>query len=286
MQYPLDLNTNKHGFVQFDIKRFVNTLTGGTVERPINTIRLYVPPGIVKTDGVTYANTDLKAASTFGKGATGSGEELTFTGATGVAGRLMARGLTRKALSVASNLIQDDILDDAAVLGALDLAAGIAINPNTKATLERINPRSFTMQFEFLPTSAEEAEAIHDITQVFREEMYPEFGVDNGGGQIRNFFRRRADQEDQATEVSDTGLFSEFFLKYPNTFGVSVHPAGLKTERQFVTRFKDSFLSQVSVSHAGAGTTYHKNGAPINTQMTLVFQESETPTKADIRGGF
>jgi len=283
MKYPLDLDLDRHGFVEFALKKFSNPLRARRAEEHLGSIQLYVPPGITKTDGVTYANTDLKAAKEFADLAASGGQELNVSNAAGLAGRLMARGAGRKLLSAGANLfVTDDILDDQAVLGGLDLAQGIAINPNTKATLERINPRSFTLQFDFIPSSEGEANHITDITQKFRTEMYPEFG----SGTDRTFFERdqapRADLGD--TSVED-GLFSEFFLKYPNVFEVSVYPAGRVTERQHITKFKDSFLTQVSVSHAGAGTTYYKNGAPIVTQMTLIFQETETPTKADISGG-
>lgn len=283
MKYPLDLDLDRHGFVEFALKKFSNPLRGKRAEEHLTSIQLYVPPGITKTDGVTYANSDLKAAKEFADLATSGGQGLNFSNASGLAGRLMARGAARKALSTAANvLVTDDILDDQAVLSGLDLVQGIAINPNTKATLERINPRSFTLQFDFIPSSEEEANHITDITQLFRTEMYPEFGSDTG---FQFLERNQPGRGAPAPAIDDGGLFSEFFLKYPNVFEVSVHPAGRETERQHITRFKDSFLTQVSVSHAGAGTTYYKNGAPIVTQMTLIFQETETPTKADISGG-
>ena len=264
-QYPSDLNTDKDGFVEFQVKSF----RGRTTNFRSN-VKLYVPAGIVKTDGVTYENSALKAAGVFKDAITSNdGNALgtmvgNATQGLTLAERIIQRSIVRAGIATASRVIQNDILDEDAALSARDLALGQAINPNIKATLDRINPRAIQFQFQFIPTSKEEAQSIHEIIQVFRTTMYPEFGAEG-----------------------EAAVTDQLFLRYPDVFEINVYPAGGATEDIHVVKFKDSFLTSVSVEHNPTASTYHKDGAPVETQISLQFIEAETPTKADIvEGGF
>jgi len=250
-RFPEDLDLATDGHIEFQIKP-----SRGNADPVLGSIRLHIPNGIQKTDGITYTNTDLKAVQSIIRGV----KELDES----IAGQLVEvsqKNLTKRLVSqVAGNVIQallgSDIVDDQAVAGAIDFNRETAIQTNTKALLERINIRTFTLQFTFIPQSPQESATINSVVRAFRENMYPE--VDE----------------------------NIYYLRYPNLFGISIFPAGGATENEYITRYLDSYLTSCAVTHNTTATTYFDNGAPMETTMTLTFTEFQTPTKDDIRGGF
>ena len=82
-------------------------------------------------------------------------------------------------------------------------------------------------------------------------------------------------------EISET-----YFLKYPSVFAVTVYPAGKATKDIHITKWKDSYLSNLSVTNNPTSTTYHKLGAPVESTLTLAFTEYTSISREDIEAGF
>lgn len=245
---------------------------------PGDVISLYIPQGLTFGDGVNYTGSQIDPL--FGEIALRTGRAVNNTGMTNVGevadaigeqlldlgisqgdggwvetikgiARMGARQATRKGgRAILNNLGGDQLAG---------LIFGTVYNPNLKTTLEGVNIRTFTFQFQMIPTSKEEADAIAGIVKRFRTELYP------------------------AVE----GLAGEnlpVFLRYPNRFNIVVDTGG---DEQHKIKFKPSFLTAVSTSYNPSSSTYHEDGAPTETTLNLTFTEESTLSKDDIAdGGF
>jgi len=260
MLYPETLKLATDAHIQFQIK-------GGPGEAASKgQIALYIPNGIQKSDNIAYSNTDLKAAQPifeasknlfYGPGGVTSMSEIMegLDNAREVVIRNQTRRL-RSALGAGGEaLVGGDVIDAGSVGGTIDYMRQNTVNPNTKALLERINIRTFSLQFTFIPATEQESEAIEEIIKTFRMNMYP--------------------------EISET-----YFLKYPSVFAVTVYPAGKATKDIHITKWKDSYLSNLSVTNNPTSTTYHKLGAPVESTLTLAFTEYTSISREDIEAGF
>lgn len=254
-KFPEDMNLDADPHIEFQIK------PSGPNQNPLqDSIRLFIPNGIQRTDGVTYSNTDLKAMENIiTRIKDGDGTDTNWKSVIEVMQKNSAKRLARIGLSnpIITTLLGTDIVDDAAVSGGIDYARRTSINPNTKALLERINIRTFSLQFTMIPTSAREAAQIHGIVKLFRRHMYP-------------------------------ALRGDYYLRYPSVFGITVFPAGGNPDRntEYDTKYLDSYLASCAMTNNATSTTYHADGAPVETTLSLTFTEYQTLTQEDIDGGF
>lgn len=252
---------------------------------PGQTVEMFIPNGLQLNDGVNYAGTNLgllgqtaleaasggsiaagiDAVAGAGRSISGALEDPevraligTITGAS-VAGGALARILDRVGGSTAPGAATGlgALLGAGAIAGAAQLGAGRVLNPNTKALFQSINIRTFTFQFNMIPVSPEEADVIADIVDFFRTQLYP--GTESSSGY-------------------------QLFLKYPNKFRISIVP-GNNEDSRHVVNFKPCFLTNVSRSYNPTATTYHEDGAPVETVLGLTFTEEAVLTSEDVAGG-
>ena len=144
-------------------------------------------------------------------------------------------------------------------VSAADLLArstGQVFNPNMELLFNGPTLRSFRFSFKFTPRNAKEAEQVRLIIRTFKSNMAPKV--------------------DQSTQISGNSLF----IKTPNVFelryrrGIQDHP--------FLHRFKQCFLTDVSVNYTGEGVyATYDDSTPISMQMDLSFKEIEPVYNTD-----
>ena len=144
-------------------------------------------------------------------------------------------------------------------VSAADLLArstGQVFNPNMELLFNGPTLRSFRFSFKFTPRNAKEAEQVRLIIRTFKSNMAPKV--------------------DQSTQISGNSLF----IKTPNVFelryrrGIQDHP--------FLHRFKQCFLTDVSVNYTGEGVyATYDDSTPISMQMDLTFKEIEPVYNTD-----
>ena len=129
-------------------------------------------------------------------------------------------------------------------------STGQVFNPNMELLFNGPTLRSFRFSFKFTPRNAKEAEQVRLIIRTFKSNMAPKV--------------------DQSTQISGNSLF----IKTPNVFelryrrGIQDHP--------FLHRFKQCFLTDVSVNYTGEGVyATYDDSTPISMQMDLTFKELE-----------
>lgn len=120
--------------------------------------------------------------------------------------------------------------------------SGQIFNPNMELLFNSPSLRNFTFSFKMTPRSADESEEIKSIIRFFKRGMAPKA---NGNG---------------------------LFLKTPNVFELRYRQGN--NEHSFLHRFKQCFLTNISVNYTGDGvySTYN-DGTPVSMVMTLMFKE-------------
>ena len=143
-------------------------------------------------------------------------------------------------------------------VSAADLLArstGQMFNPNMELLFNGPTLRSFRFSFKFTPRNAKEAEQVKLIIRTFKSNMAPKVGGDTING-------------------------NAIFIKTPNVFelryrrGIQDHP--------FLHRFKQCFLTDVSVNYTGEGVyATYDDSTPISMQLDLSFKEIEPVYNTD-----
>lgn len=134
-------------------------------------------------------------------------------------------------------------------------ASGWAFNPQLLVLFRGIDFRSFQFDFFFSPRSQEEAESVRNIIQAFRFHSHPELNTAGG-----------------------------IFYGAPATFDIQfMHNGSLNNKIQQVAT---CVLTGYDVDYAPYGWSTYNDGMPVQTRLTLRFQETEILDKTKILQGY
>ena len=134
--------------------------------------------------------------------------------------------------------------------------AGYVFNPNKQLLFNGINFREFQMSFTFTPYSRDEKEAVNKIIKLFRSYAAPTIVTEGAG----------------------------MFFKPPAIFDVEFKFNG--SENQNIPKFKRSVVRNVDVNYAPNGWATHDDGSPVQTTITIDFQEMVLIDKKAIESGY
>jgi hypothetical protein len=147
------------------------------------------------------------------------------------------------------------MMENSAVKLAMS-AAGYVFNPQQQVLFEGIEFRPYEMTFTFTPTSAEETRNVNAIIKTLRYHAAPQIGGVGG-----------------------------FFFIPPSVFNVSFRYNGKVNPN--INLLKRSVLKNVNVNYAPNGwAAFEGNGAPVQTVVSLQFQEIVLVDKTQINQGF
>ena len=293
-RYPLEALTESTDYLQFTIveyqsvkERGSGSLVGSPGSRRIGpqgtrdkattilgSIILQMPSNIQDGNAVDYGESKLNtlmgaAAGVIGSGIEGGGEALSamikgdkegtqaatnkmskdMKGAVGTDAGIMDAAsdfVTAKATSAAIGTLGGNV--SAAQL--LARQTGQIFNPNMELLFNGPTLRNFNFSFKMTPRSPEEALEVKNIIRMFKLNMAPK--TKNTGS------------------VGGSGIFlktpSVFELRYKK--GASEHP--------FLHKFKQCFLTNISVNYTGEGVyATYDDATPISMTMDLSFKELE-----------
>ena len=293
-RYPLEALTETTDYLQFTIVEYQSTkqrsggsLVGSPGSRRIGpqgtkdkatkilgSIILQMPSNIQDGNSVDYGESKMNTLIGAAAGAIGSvinktGEAINE----GVKGDQEGAKNTMAELSgdLKKTLGADSSLMDAAAqfttakatsaaLGALggnvstaQLLAretGNIFNPNMELLFNGPTLRSFNFSFKMTPRSPSEAEECKNIIRSFKLNMAPK--TKNTGS------------------IGGSGVF----LKTPNVFELRYKKGG--REHPFLHKFKQCFLTNISVNYTGEGVyTTYDDATPVSMNLDLTFKELE-----------
>ena len=293
-RYPLEALTETTDYLQFTIVEYQSTkqrsggsLVGSPGSRRIGpqgtkdkatkilgSIILQMPSNIQDGNAVDYGESKMNtligaAAGAIGSVINKSGEAINELGKGDQEGakNTMAElsGDLKKTLGADSSLMDaaaqfTTAKATSAALGALggnvstaQLLAretGNIFNPNMELLFNGPTLRSFNFSFKMTPRSPSEAEECKNIIRSFKLNMAPK--TKNTGS------------------IGGSGVF----LKTPNVFELRYMKGG--REHPFLHKFKQCFLTNISVNYTGEGVyTTYDDATPVSMTIDLSFKELE-----------
>jgi hypothetical protein len=242
-------------------------------------IVLYLPTALTFNDGLQYDTPALGLAggATFEAIAKGGG-------ALNALGEVMKQGgktiseLTGQAKGsdiarVAMVRGMSAIPGAGALAEGASIAVGVTVNPNVRSSFKGVTIREFTFQFKFIPKSPEESKVVEDIIKRFRYAAYPETIGASGSLSL--------DGTDDAVEA---GLSAGY--KYPDLFDIEVNYKTESGDVRVGNKFQKCFLKGVSTNYNPSTMAFHKDGKPVEIDLTLNFQEEKTLDRRNIAQGY
>jgi len=257
--YPF--HDNLANYLVFDIR---DRKVGN--ELPADTIALYIPDELISSATVSFGQAEIgpiaKAITgvldAFGDGT--SAGDAAVDGAKAVVGSI-------------SNKIQNFLTG-----GIKNIKAGIAINPQKETTLQPLEFRTFSFNYEFNPRSEEEAFQIRKIIHTFRMAMLPDgLTADN-----LDESRKKVAQE-QGVDLASDGdgrERNELFFSFPNVFDIYFDgPVGTK-----IDGFLPAVCTSAEVNYSGGQKfATHYDGQPVKITLSLSFQEIRVMTRRNYK---
>ena len=293
-RYPLEALTETTDYLQFTIVEYQPTkqVSGGSLvgqpgsrrigpqgtkdkaKNNLGSIILQMPSNIQDGNAVDYGESKMNtlmgaAAGVIGAGIEGGGEIISGmlgkdnAGVEAAKGKMSqqmknAIGTDASVMDAASDFVSAKATS--AALGALGANVSAAqllarqtgqiFNPNMELLFNGPALRSFNFSFKMTPRSPEEAQECKNIIRSFKSNMAP--------------------------KTKNTGSLggSGVFLKTPNVFELRYMKGG--GEHPFLHKFKQCFLTNISVNYTGEGVyATYDDASPISMQLDLSFKELE-----------
>jgi hypothetical protein len=148
--------------------------SGSKLSQIDKTVKLFTPVALQFRDNVAYDNADLGFGGGIGEAAGKSGKNI-LSSLVGGIGSTLTAGLQGSAGGDLGKLAMTQV-SVAKVAGeganlAVKQAAGVTMNPNTRALFKSVALREFAFTFKFIATSKREADEIDAIIKFFRTEL-------------------------------------------------------------------------------------------------------------------
>ena len=260
-QYPLTLKSTKEAgqhYLLIDSYESKNALQSGN---QLSSIALYIPPNSLQTShNANYEGLDNAALLATAGSKAG---ELFNTGGSvkGIISSVVANDNARAA--AISTAVRAGINRNPLAGTALGAAAGLAVNNHMALVYRGPNTfRSHTFNFSFFPKNRDESETVRDILKDFRNGMLPRY----------------------AGAAKTNGRLTSPFFKMPRHYRLSV--MGLSGENPFLDHEMfprngnqeriNHVITNMTSNHDPNGiVSLHDNGAPVQVNMSLTFQETE-----------
>ena len=138
----------------------------------------------------------------------------------------------------------------------LNRSIGQALNPQLQVLFQGIDFRRFQFDFTMTPNNAQDAISIKEIIKTFKLASAPEVQSDSAG----------------------------LFFKVPDKVKVAFYNNGI--ENQSVHKIGECVIENVTVDYAPMGWSTYKDGAPVQTKLTLQLKEVQIIDKTKINAGY
>jgi len=153
----------------------------------------------------------------------------------------------------------DKILDPQSISTLLLKGQGNAINPQVQMIYKGVSLRSFNLSFVFTPKSLSDSIEIQNIIKTFKQHFLPTL--------------------QSSTETSSSSMF----FTPPSIFNVNFMINN--QENTYLPKYGDCVLKNIDVNYAPNGFAAFDNGAPVQTTLSLAFEEIQAMDSAKIQSG-
>jgi len=139
-------------------------------------------------------------------------------------------------------------------------ARGFAINPQTQMIYRGLALRNFQLDFTLSPRSKQEADDIDRIISTFKWHFAPSLEFGKG--------------------TATSGMF----MIQPSIFNIEFKIG--KKENRYLPKYGDCVLRNISVNYAPNGWAAYEEGFPVQTHLSLHFEEMAILDKDKLQKGF
>ena len=220
-------------------------------------IFLPIPVGLTFSDSASYSSIDLGIIGQIGKDTFDQiAKQDTIMGALGagvggVAGSVMDKARKSNAAAIAS-VIARHKLGLGGVADVIDFSAKQVIAPNSNTTFQNMGIRGFSFNFKLVAKSKAEAKTITDMVKVFRTFMYP--------------------------------VGNDVIMEYPPLWSIKflVESKNGASESNIIPKIYPSYLTAFSSTYNTSASAFHSDGAPVETDISIAFQESKALTRTEM----
>ena len=252
------------GRIKTEVKHQIRSQKDQTVafERPptkrLDTaISMYMPPTVKTSYKSNYTDTSIAGFASNAIGAINEMKESGKVSSPEVKEKLTA-AVTQGAESAVRGVAREL---GGGIVEQIEMQKGEIVSDRMELAFKGIDKRTFDYTFKMMPRSKAEADEIAEIIYAFKFHMLPELGDGDKTG--RN-------------------------LKVPSTFDIQY--MYVNQENNYLHKISTCYLSSMDVSYGGSKyVTYDGNadGAPpVETEITLQFQEIELITRERVEEGF
>lgn len=211
----------------------------------VYSIYLPVPLALSTSFGMEYSNFDpgTKAAEFIQTQAVGAvGAAAEGLAKIPFVGSL-AQGIS-KLIASNANTIRDTIFASNA----------IAVNSHKQLLFNQVNLREFDLKYNLIARNAGEQIVIDDIIRLLRYYMHPD-------------------------------LDGAFLYKFPDEFDIEFYTLdenGIAVRNKYLPFFSTCILTNMTVNYGGKDFVTHKDGSPVEYELTLKFKETQILNKTVI----
>lgn len=230
-----------------------------------STISLYIPQGSLNTD-LKHSYSDVSMTDALGMvGAMGQGAGAVGTSIVEGVKSALGVGTSKPELKSAgagsmAELVGTVAKSSGAFGEGIDktimFSAGLAQNPQIEFMYQSTEHRTFQFAFKFIPRNKDEAEAVRNIIKQFRFHSVPELLPGSSG---------------------------RFFIP-PAEFDIQFYYGG--RENTNIPKISTCALTGIQVQQSEGAFATFQDGMPIETTLTLSFQELELMYKQRIDEGY
>lgn len=171
----------------------------------------------------------------------------------------------------------------------LESSFGVGINPQVQLLYKGVDLRKFTLEFMFTPKNAREAEATKSIVDAFNYFSLPSLSGQSGQFLVApQIFKIKFAFTGKSGVAGAIGnafekAFNSIGLGFINTSNQSETISGAANAKIFSIPHP-CVLRSVNVDYAPNGWAAYNDGHPIQTRMTLTFEETQIVTKESYSG--
>lgn len=270
-QYPLTLQELREaGQHYLLINSFESKNAITTTGKKISTIALYIPPNSLQTShSSNYEGLDRGALFAAAGGAAQNVAEAGGSTSSIVAAVVGGAGASRAGALVAGIRAASRVPGvggDAP--GALSASFGVAVNNHMALVYRGPNTfRSHTFNFSFFPKSNTESNVVKSIINDFRNGMLPRYsGAAQNGRLSSPFFKMPRHYQMTIMNNGNINSFLDHELFPLNKKGNKIN--------HVITGMNVNFDPNGVVS-------FHDDGSPVQTNLSITFQETEFVTSND-----
>lgn len=218
---------------------------------------LYLHQGIIIADNMDYENLNLGIFGGNVEAGLNAGKSALSVGVNGMIdeAKSFAEGITAGVGTQAARiaLARAAARGSDAFRGAVGSATRTAINPHSRTLFRAVNLREFTFNYKLIADSQREAEEIKAIIKWFRTNMYP-YEEDTGGLTLA--------------------------YRYPDRFKITMYYE--VDSKQYATKILPAYLRNFQAAYNTTSMGIHKDGSPVEVDITMNFSESRALTRREI----